>query len=138
MTEYRTRHYLNANLELKSTSEGEQVKVSYRPLTINQSVFSTSKEYVTPNYPIPEQAFIHAKGWLDCMRYSYTTREITNDNEDSYKKEYEELLENLENNRFEQDVDNSRASKQERELAYRQGWKSKLDELNNTEVRNRE
>jgi hypothetical protein len=62
MTEYRTRHYLNANLELKSTSEGEQVKVSYRPLTINQSVSSTSKEYVTPNYPIAEQAFIHAKG----------------------------------------------------------------------------
>jgi hypothetical protein len=72
------------------------------------------------------------------MRYSYTTRESPNDNEDSYKKEYEELLENLENNRFEQDVDNSRASKQERELAYRQGWKSKLDELNNTEAINRE
>jgi len=139
MSKYLNRHYGNADFDLDSISERNQVRVSYRPTTINQSVSSTSKEYVTPFYSTPEEAFIHAKGWVDCMlHFSRDCKELPNENEDSYRKRYEELLQELENNRFEQDINNSRASKEARELAYQAGWKTKLVELNNMEVRNPE
>jgi hypothetical protein len=138
MNKYFNRYHRSAALELESSSEGKRVKVSYRPITINQSVSSIPKEYVTPYYSTSEEAFIYARGWVDCMLHFTECKEIPNDNEDSYKKRYEELLEGLENNSFEQDIDNSSASKEERELAYQAGWKSKLVELNNMEVRNPE
>lgn len=138
MTEYSHRYYGDATLDLESSSEKKRVKVSYQPITINTSVSSTYEEYVTPDYSTAEEAFTDAKGWVDCTLHFSKCYEIPNDNEDSYKKRYEELLERLENNRFEQDINNSLASKEERELAYQAGWKSKLVELNNMEVKNPE
>jgi hypothetical protein len=134
MTEYLHRDYLGATFNLLES----RVKVSYQPATINQSVFSNSKEYITPYYSTPEEAFTHAKGYVDCMRCYSSCRELPKDNEDVYKETYEELLERLENERFEQDINNSPTSKEARELAYHEGWTSKLEELNTMEIRNPE
>jgi hypothetical protein len=134
MTKYLHRDYLGATFNLFES----RVKVSYQPATINQSVSSNSKEYITPYYSTPEEAFIHAKGWVDCMKYYSLCSELPKDNEDLYKEVYEKLLESLENERFEQDINNSSASKEARELAYHQGWTSKLEELNSMEIRNPE
>jgi len=137
MSTYANRHYYSA-LYHQSSLEGHWVKISYHPATINQSVSSTPQEYETRHYLHAEQAFMHAKGWVDCTLYNEGCKQTPKDNEDSYTNRLRELLDQLENNRFEQDINNSRASKEERELAYREGWKSKLEELNNREIRNPE
>jgi hypothetical protein len=119
----------------QSDFNGYWVKVSYQPKTTSQTVFPSSQEYVTRHYLSAEQASMDARGWIDCTLYYEGCRQIPNDNEDSYAKRLRELLDELEN-RFTQDINNSRVSKEERELAYREGWKSKLEQLKSMEIRN--
>ena len=139
MTEYsqRKHYHISDLLELESSSQEHRVKISYRSMTINQNVLSSSKEYVTPPYQTPEEAFMYAKGWLDCMRYYETgSKQIPSDDKNSYEKKYKELLDMLENKRFEEDINNSRTSKEKRESAYYEGWQSKVGELNDMEIEN--
>jgi hypothetical protein len=107
------------------------VKISYQPTTINQSVSSSSQEYVTRHYLSAQEASMNARGWKDCMFYYKTCKQIPNDNKDSYENKYRELLDEFKNNRFERDINNSQVSMEELELAYREGWENKLEELNN-------
>lgn len=134
MSEYLPKHYLIASLEL----DGVRFKVTYKPVTINQSETSTSKVYLTSPYDTSEEAFIHAMGWVDCMQVFVNVGEIPNNNEDFYKSKYEELLETLENRLVERDIKMSKITKAKRELAYQEGWESKIEELNNTQVINLE
>jgi len=60
------------------------------------------------------------------------------DNEDSYKNQYKELLKELEDKRFKEDIKKPQTSKKEREDAYQEGWKSRIEELNNMVVINPE
>ncbi|MEG5173178.1 hypothetical protein [Microcoleus sp. B3-D7] len=118
-------------------------KLSYKPIVAGNVVskdYSVAggkfREYKTTPYKTPEEVFIHIMGWVDCMLLFISSGEIPNDNEDSYKKKYEELLDTLENKRLEEDINKSQTSKEDRELAYQEGWKSKSEELNNMEVIN--
>jgi hypothetical protein len=77
-------------------------------------------------------------GWVDCKLHYNVHNDIPKDNEDSYQKKYKELLKKLEDKRFEEDIKNSQTSKEKRELAYQEGWESKILELNNMEVVNPE
>ena len=137
MTQYsqRKHYYISDLLELESSLQEHRVKISYRPITINQNVLSSSKEYVTPTYETPEEAFMYAKGWLDCMRYyEQGSKKSPREDKDSYEKKYNELLNMLENKRFEEDINNSRTSKEKRKSAYYEGWQSKVEELNDIEI----
>jgi len=114
----------------QSSLEGYWVRISYHTM-INQTVLSSSQEYVSRHYLSAQQANMHARGWMDCMLYYQKCKQIPNDNKDSYENRYSELLDEFKNNRFEQDFNNSGVSREELELAYREGWESKLKELNN-------
>ena len=144
MSSFSHRLYGDAHLDLEPRiPEGYSVKVSYllpsgaakilnRGDSYSSSVVNSQKkykEYKTLPYATPQEAFIHAKGWLDCMSLYYSFKQIYPDeNEDSYKKAYEENLKWHKENRDHQDKDSS-ASENELELAYKQGWDKKLSEL---------
>lgn len=142
MSSFSHRLYGNAELDLEPpSSEGYCVKVSYllRPgaaKILNRGANFSSvvnpkkyKEYKTLPYSTSQEAFIHAKGWIDCINLYYSCGQTHPDeNEDFYKKNYEENLKWHKENLDDRDKDSS-ASERELELAYKQGWDKKLSEL---------
>jgi hypothetical protein len=97
------------------------------------------REYKTKPYLTREEVFLHLMGWVDCkLHYNKNGQDIPKDNEDSYQNQYKELLKKLESKRFEEDIKKAETSKKEREDAYQEGWKSKIEELNNMVVINPE
>lgn len=96
------------------------------------------REYKTKPYSTLEEVFIHLMGWVDCKLYYDEHNDIPKDVEDYYHNKYKELLNKLENKRFEEDVKKSQTTKDKRESAYQEGWKIKIEELNNMQVRNPE
>jgi hypothetical protein len=116
--------YYTVSYESSLDVEEYWVKISYQPSsTINQTVSSSSQQYVTPHYPSAEQARMHAKGWMDCMSYYQSCKQIPDDNRDSYENRYREHLDEFRNNLS--------IFNKELELAYREGWETKLEKLNN-------
>ena len=145
------RQYLDGTVDFEKLSKESYCgNLSYRARDVLAKVSSKSIpyssaqikdkyiKYKTTPYPTPEEVFIHVMGWVDCMLHFWRCDDIPNDNEDSYKKEYEKLLKTLENRCFENDIKKSQTSKVKWESAYQEGWKSKLDELNNMEIINPE
>jgi hypothetical protein len=115
---------------------------AFPPSTTDYSsarIKNNQREYKTKPYRTPEEVFIDVIGWVDCkLHYLNEHYEIPKDNEDSYKNECKELLKKLEDKRFEEDIKKSQTSKKEREDAYQEGWKNRIEELNNMVVINPE
>jgi hypothetical protein len=147
------RKYENLDVDFEQLSrESYWGKVSHR-VTVAANILSDEsidysviqiknfyREYKTKPYSTPEEVFIHLMGWVDCKlhydEHNDIPKDVPKDNDDSYQNKYKELLKKLENKRFEEDIKNSQTSKVDRESAYREGWESKIVELNNMEVRN--
>jgi hypothetical protein len=144
------RKYESFDVDFEQLSQKSYCgKISYKLIVAAKIIFpstdssstrikDTYREYKTKPYSTPEEAFINVMGWVDCNRHYNVHNDIPKDNEDSYQKKYKELLKELENKRFEKDITNSQTSKEERKLAYQEGWESKILELNNMEIINPE
>ena len=115
--------YNNYLIFHESSEHGHWVTITYQAETINQSVFPISQPYVTRHYQSADQARMHALGWIECMNYYEKCKQIPNDNRDYYENRYRERLDEFRNNL---PVFNNKL-----ELAYSEGWETKLKELNN-------